>query len=179
MEDEVDANFWMPLTQKLEEYRKKDYSDLVFLCIGTDRITGDCYGPLVGYRLQKLLKQIHWHNRIVIGDLESPVNASNMGDKIEYLYKVSPNPYIIAIDAAVSKEKDIGKLVISNDGVKVGKGLQKNLPMVGDASIKAVVAKEYRFPKATFSALQNVSLNLVMNLAEKTADGIYEILKYS
>jgi len=28
-------------------------SNLVFLCIGTDRITGDCFGPIVGAKLKK------------------------------------------------------------------------------------------------------------------------------
>lgn len=27
------------------------WTDLVFLCIGTDRVTGDCLGPYVGHRL--------------------------------------------------------------------------------------------------------------------------------
>lgn len=28
---------------------------IVFLCIGTDRSTGDCLGPLLGYKIQHLL----------------------------------------------------------------------------------------------------------------------------
>ena len=31
------------------------WTDLVFLCIGTDRVTGDCLGPYVGHRLSFLL----------------------------------------------------------------------------------------------------------------------------
>ncbi len=28
-------------------------TDIIILCIGTDRATGDCLGPIVGYKLKK------------------------------------------------------------------------------------------------------------------------------
>ena len=38
-----------------ELYAKSDsnFEELVFLCIGSDRITGDSLGPLIGHRLSK------------------------------------------------------------------------------------------------------------------------------
>ena len=29
-----------------------EYSKFIFLCIGTDRMTGDCFGPLVGSKIK-------------------------------------------------------------------------------------------------------------------------------
>ena len=31
------------------------WSELVFLCIGSDRVTGDCLGPYIGHQLTKRL----------------------------------------------------------------------------------------------------------------------------
>ena len=36
--------------EKCIQRHKKDWSEIVFLCIGSDRVTGDCLGPYVGYR---------------------------------------------------------------------------------------------------------------------------------
>ena len=32
-------------------HHRKSWKELVFLCIGTDRLTGDCLGPYVGQQL--------------------------------------------------------------------------------------------------------------------------------
>ena len=48
----------LKLTNILEEFLEKSlwesYKSVVILCIGTDRSTGDCLGPLVGYKLSVL-----------------------------------------------------------------------------------------------------------------------------
>ena len=31
--------------EKCIQRHKKDWSEIVFLCIGSDRVTGDCLGP--------------------------------------------------------------------------------------------------------------------------------------
>ena len=38
--------------------KNKAFSDLIFLCIGTDRLTGDCFGPLVGDKLKSNINNI-------------------------------------------------------------------------------------------------------------------------
>ena len=38
------------LKQCILDHQEK-WSELVFLCIGTDRVTGDCLGPFVGQKL--------------------------------------------------------------------------------------------------------------------------------
>ena len=63
--------------------------------------------------------------------------------------------------------------------MRIGKGIDKNLEPIGNVSIKGIVAKDYKIPKINFTILQNTSLNLVMNLAEDTARGIYEVIKYN
>ena len=54
---------------------------IIFVCIGTDRSTGDSLGPLVGYKLKYLSK----NNIYIYGTLENPIHAKNM---VEVLAKI-------------------------------------------------------------------------------------------
>lgn len=51
------------------------------------------------------------YNVDVIGNLDLPVSSSNIQEKINYIKKSYINPCIIAIDAALSKPKDVGKII--------------------------------------------------------------------
>ena len=61
----------------------------------------------------------------------------------------------------------------------LGKGLNKNIAFVGDISIKGVVAKDLKLAKYNLKLLQNTPLSLVISLANSTASGIYEVIKYN
>ena len=61
----------------------------------------------------------------------------------------------------------------------LGKGLNKNIAFVGDISIKGVVAKDLKLAKYNLKLLQNTPLSLVISLANSTANGIYEVIKYN
>lgn len=152
-------------------------SDYIFLCVGSDKITGDAFGPLVGDRLQKLLKN-SYNNIKVVGTLENPISGTNLDKEVEKIYNTYRNPCIIAIDAALSKKDDIGKIIVTNSKMKFGKGTNKKMLEVGDVSIKGIVAKDYKIPRYNFTELQNTSLSIVMRLAGVTSDGIYNVIKY-
>ena len=47
---------------------------VVFVCIGTDRSTGDSLGPLIGYKIANL----RYKGVYVYGNLEHPVHAKNL-----------------------------------------------------------------------------------------------------
>ena len=61
------------LVSKLKPIVEADIP-IVFLCIGSDRCTGDSLGPLVGDKL----KLLSLDNIYVYGNLESTVNATNL-----------------------------------------------------------------------------------------------------
>lgn len=153
------------------------FSDYIFLCVGSDKITGDAFGPLVGDRLQQLLKN-YYNNIKVFGTLENPISGTNLDKEVEKIYNTYKHPCIIAIDAALSTKEDIGKIVVTNSKMKFGKGTNKKMLEVGDISIKGIVAKDYKIPRYNFSQLQNTSLSIVMKLAGVTSDGIYNVIKY-
>ena len=66
-------DFSIVLRQKITDL---EISKLIFLCIGTDRVTGDSFGPLVGHKLKCLFREEG--NVKVIGNLDSIVCAHNI-----------------------------------------------------------------------------------------------------
>lgn len=153
---------------------QKEYSEVTFLCVGTDRITGDCFGPLVGSKLIELLKECNYSNINVYGSLEQNLSYENINKIIK---SINNESIIIVIDAALSKKENIGKIFVSNGKTILGKSLERDKIEIGDISIKSVVAKDYKIAKCNFKALQNISLNVVNTLANIVSEGIFEVIK--
>lgn len=152
-----------------------NYSDLVFLCIGTDRMTGDCFGPLVGNRIKEAIG-----NNIkctVYGDLENPLIYSGIDKSLKEINEKCDNPCIIAIDAALSNESNIGKILVRKGGLKFGVAINKGRREVGNISIEAIIGRNYKTTHKNMELLQNTSLNFVMNLVDIVSGGIVEIIK--
>lgn len=161
-----------------QEINSKECIEFVFLCIGTDRMTGDSFGPLVGTKLQELLGENNIYNINIYGTLNENVCYTNAKEKIEVINKVHKNACVIVIDAALSNEENIGKIFVHKEKTILGKGLYKSKIEIGNISIKAVVGKSYRLSKYNFTTLQNVSLNTIINLSEIVAEGIMKVIKY-
>lgn len=139
---------------------------IVFLCIGTDRSTGDSLGPLVGYKLRYFSK----NNFYIYGTLENPIHAKNISYMLDEIKSKFQNPYIIAIDSCLGSINNIGKIFIQKKPLLPGLALNKNLPPVGEMSITGIVNVSGSFE---FLVLQNTRLNIVMNLADSISKGIY------
>lgn len=142
--------------------------DLIILCIGTDRSTGDSLGPLVGHKLLPIIK--HYENIHLYGHLNEPVHAKNIQVTIEKLYKDFENPYIVAIDSSLGMPNKIGFLSIKNSPLNPGAGVNKILPPVGDISITGIVNMAGMME---YMVLQNTRLSIVMNMAEIIYKSLY------
>lgn len=149
----------------MSNFNLKDMTPVI-LCIGTDRATGDCLGPLVGEQLFN-----YNHNYMVFGNLSSPVHALNIRETIFQIKNTLRNPFVIAVDASLGLSPHIGSVTVSNCPIYPGKGVHKKLPAIGDISITGIVNLSGQSP----SVLQNTRLFTVMQLA----DCISEALKYS
>lgn len=145
--------------------------EIVFFCIGTDRVIGDCLGPITGSLLKNKYNKEH-----VYGDLEENLTFENIEKKLDEISLKFENPYIVAIDAALSNERNIGRFFVDNKGINFGNGLGKNISKVGNLGIKVVVGKDYNDKDLNFRTLQNVSLSKIVKLSKKTFDGIDIIL---
>lgn len=135
-------------------------NDIVFVCIGTDRSTGDSLGPLVGSYLEGL------GYKNVYGTVDSPVHAVNLNETINNLPK---NKVVIAIDASLGNSTDVGNISLIKGSLKPGAGVGKDLIEAGDYSLCGVVNV------AGFMehfVLQNTRLSLVMKLAKDIVSGI-------
>ncbi|MFD1204269.1 MULTISPECIES: spore protease YyaC [Sporosarcina] len=106
-----------------------------FFCIGTDRSTGDALGPLTG----SLLSESILFPFPVIGTLEDPLHALNLQQRLDDTLTINPSTYIVAIDACLGKSDSIGDLLIQSGPLYPGKAVGKDLPPIGDISIKGVV----------------------------------------
>lgn len=143
-----------------------DSRPIIFLCIGTDRSTGDSLGPLVGEKLKFLSRS----NIGFYGNLENPVHAKNLQDNIDDIYSTYINPFIIAIDACLGSLENVGKVFIENKPIMPGSAMKKDLPKVGDISITGIVNISGILE---FMVLQNTRLYTVMKLADLISNGIY------
>lgn len=151
----------------------KENRHIIFLCIGTDRSTGDSLGPLIGYKLRHLNKK----NFSIYGTLSNPIHSKNLALVLDRINENFANPFIIAIDACLGHFENIGKIFISNKPICPGLALNKGLPPVGHMSITGIVNISGAFE---FMVLQNTRLFTVMSLADSISNGIYHfILKCS
>ena len=153
-EDENYINFIKKLKSKITQNKG---NNIVFCCIGTDRVIGDCIGPITG----SLLKGV-----------DKNLTFSNMSQKMREIKLKYKNPYVVAIDAALSAESEIGNIYIADDGIIIGRGLNKSKKKIGDIGIKVVVGKDYNDNELNFRCLQNISLSKIMDLSKKISDGI-------
>ncbi|MBG9734388.1 spore protease YyaC [Paenibacillus alvei] len=139
------------------------------ICIGTDRSTGDCLGPLVGTRLSQLCSQ----DFRVLGTLHQPVHAMNLQETIDSLQANDPHTFIIAVDACLGQSSSVGSVQVVEGPVRPGAGVNKQLPPIGDMHITGIVNvggfMEY-------FVLQNTRLHLVMGMADVIADTIEQSL---
>lgn len=147
----------------------KENKDIIFICIGTDRSTGDSLGPLVGYKLKFISrKNIH-----IYGSLENPIHANNVEDTFKKIKSTFNNPYIIAIDSCLGDIHNIGKVFIEDKPLRPGLALDKNLPPIGNMSIRGVVNIAGNLE---FMVLQNTRLCTVMTLADCISNGIFHFI---
>lgn len=133
-----------------------------FVCIGTDRSTGDAIGPLVG----TLLREAGYPN--VIGTLEHPCDASNLPAR---LAEIPHGATVIAIDAGLGQQASVGLFQVSNQPLAPGKSVGKALPAVGDYAVAALVNTD---GPRQISILQSTSLHRVMHMAKQLAGAIVE-----
>ena len=140
------------------QMQKKDSQQVVVLCVGTDRATGDCLGPLVGHQL---MTSSYYK---VFGTLSQPVHAGNLTQTMAEIYRSFREPFVIAIDAC------LGSMPLFP-----GQGVDKELPPVGDISITGIV----NFTSQTnFNTIQTTRLHTVMELSSYIACGVEDSVRY-
>jgi len=142
----------------------------VVLCVGSDLAIGDCLGPITGSMLKRKTQGIP---TFIYGTLSSPVTAKEIRYIRKFLKETHPRSPVIAVDAAVGGEGDIGLIKISDSPLRPGAGANKNLGTIGDLSVMGIVAEK---SVANYALLNQTRLNLVYKMSEIISDALANLL---
>ncbi len=160
------------LTERIKKAGIKNDQEKILLCIGTDRSTGDCLGPLVGSKVQAMSSQ---NKLFVYGTLDDPVHASNLHVKLGEIFARFKKPYVIAVDACLGSIESVGHISVGDGSLLPGAGVNKSLPAVGDIYITGTVNVGGYLE---YLVLQNTRLNVVMKMADLIAEGICRMVAH-
>lgn len=159
---ELAARLYMMIREEQEKSRKEQ---VLLLCIGTDRSTGDSLGPLIGYQLRNHdLKHIQ-----VLGTLNRPVHAMNLEDTLGLVEQYYRDHLVIAVDASVGMNDHIGCITLGRGALKPGLGVSKELRSVGDLFITGIVSGCGSYDPVM---LQSIRLSVVMRMAECISESV-------
>jgi putative sporulation protein YyaC len=150
----------------------KNYDSIAVICIGSDRLIGDCYGPLTGH----MLSCCELPGLQIYGTLAKPVHALSIAETLANID--IENTLCIAVDCSVGESNHVGYVGVSYEPVKPGSGVGKKLPDVGDISITGIVASG---GISSYINLQNAPLGMIYGVAEKTCKAIeysYKMMQY-
>lgn len=113
----------------------KNGSNIVIVCIGTDRCTGDALGPIIGTKLKK--RKSLRDEIIIYGTLENPVDNNNLDEILKKIDK--NNNIIIVIEAALGNKTNIGDIIVETGCLFPGIKVNKKLLSQGDINIKGII----------------------------------------
>ena len=161
---------------RLSESLRRAFRDafgrpLVIVCVGSDRATGDSFGPLIGTKLR-----LHWKaiNITVYGDLNEPVHAQNLESILADIETRFRNPFILAVDACLGRFNHIGHITLEKGPLRAGAGVGKQLTAFGDYCLMGVVNVSGFLEQVV---LQSTRLGLVMQMADLVAEALEASLK--
>ena len=158
------------MEELIGEELRKGKKGVVFLCIGTDRSTGDSLGPLIGHKLREQERRRGFVPRAaVFGTLDRPVHAMNLERYQEFVAANFPGRVVIAVDASVGDSDHIGYVTLGKGSLKPGLGVSKDFREVGDLFITGIVGGSENFDPVM---LQSVRLSMVMRMADCVCDSI-------
>ena len=164
------------LNRKLKIEKNKK---IIFLCVGSNKIIGDSFGPEVGSKLSEKFmynENIQNKNIKIVGNMLNPICRKNLKNTINIVNKIQDR-YLILIDSAVSQNECIGNIFVNNGNIIFGNSLGSGIYAIGDISIKAGVCNDQNNAKRNFHQLQNVSKGLINELSDIVSKGIYDVLK--
>lgn len=143
-------------------------SDILIVCVGTDRSTGDAFGPIIGSRLSRLSKLPGVE---VLGTLDEPVHAVNLATTLESIELRYPErPFVVAIDACLGKFDHVGHITLETGPLRPGAGVKKVLPEFGDLSLTGIVNVSGFME---YFVLQNTRLGIVMRMSDIVVQALW------
>jgi putative sporulation protein YyaC len=134
-----------------------NYHEIVVVGVGTDRVSGDSLGPMVGTLLSEECRYAN-----IYGTLQSPVHAQNLPEIIKGIEIKHKGSLVIAVDACLGRVVNVEKIVLNKKPLKPGAGVNKELPEIGNISIQGIVNVGGFMPHLV---IQNTRMNTIYNMA--------------
>jgi len=135
--------------------------EVIIVCVGTDRSTGDAFGPIIGSKLTSMGIPDGVH---VYGTLDEPVHAVNLSSTLDLIANRHKSKVTtIAIDACLGSFENVGQIILESGPLRPGAGVKKALPPFGDYTLTGVVNVSGFME---YFVLQNTRLGIVMRMTE-------------
>lgn len=151
---------------------KNNFTNLIFICVGSNKIIGDSLGPMVGNKLKtKLNTKVN-----VWGTLENPVNYMNIEKAWKNIKDKYKNPCIISIDSAMGKNADVGKILVNWGGIFLGEAIKNGIYCNSHINIKGIVAKSSKSILINLQELNSINLWQIEKLANIVSEGISQVI---
>ncbi len=141
----------------------------VILCIGTGNIVGDSLGPVVG----DLLVMKYGIDAYVYGRTSRPVNGINYHHYLNHISKHHKRNFIIAVDACMGDNQDVGRIKCTKNGLAAGGALNKGFARVGHLGILGIVAEARQ---NNFEELKKVDASLIQTLSYAVAELVSKLV---
>ena len=171
---DLKENFQKEFERRIIDLMKEEeFTDIIFLCIGTSKIIGDAIGPIIGTKL-KSSENKYMH---IYGTFENNLNFNNAKNIIEDINRNYKKPCIVSIDAALSNKNKLGDIVIESGYIKLGKALGKCLMFYSHINIKCVVGNYSDNKEKNLNILKNISIEKAFEISNIVSDGIKKFIK--
>lgn len=141
-----------------------DGRQILIVCIGTDRSTGDSFGPFTGSLLRSATAYPH-----IYGTLTHPIHSKNFLDETMPLYESFADPYIIAVDASLGECDCIGSIRVRRGSIRPAAAFGRDLPPIGDLAVTGIVGASGSYD---YQTLQSARLGLVAHMASQLAGAL-------
>ncbi len=148
----------------------REKENLVFVCVGSDKIVGDCLSPIVGEKL----RMENMKNAVIYGDLTHPITYTNLTDVLKQIKCQYPKSKVVIIDSVLGDASEIGCVKFEKGGIVIGGEYQKGV-YSGDYYIVGVVNTR-GITSLTF--LKSVKLKNVVKMADFIFNSIRLAYKY-
>lgn len=152
----------------LELLSAKKFKSIKVVCIGTDRASGDCLGPLVGTFLSQNLN-LKYIN--ILGTIDNPVHAQNIEDIVS---NIKNDELVIAVDASLTPiALDLGNINLAIGPLMPGAGIEKKLAKVGHVYMTGTVGYSTGYSSFDYLGLTAAHLGMIY----ETASVIFNSIK--
>ena len=127
-----------------------------FVCIGTNKIVPDSFGPRVGDKL----KQVFYSSPeiSVYGTMQNPVHLKNA---TYFLEELENKKQIILIDSAIGKREDIGNTYVNRGGMEIGKAFNQSIYFPANINIKTI--NNIEMPNFRLTTLLFIIIDIILS----------------